>query len=103
MGVVDDCHILEKVTQGMGVSEAHALVAFLTAAPDNGGEGWLVGAINNKVRFQQLTRSKLSILFQVKEYGAQVPGGTQLIGLGSEDAYFDFVRCCTWLVAQCQL
>ena len=46
---VDDHHILEEVTKGMGVSEAHALVAFLTAAPDNGGEGWLVGAINNKV------------------------------------------------------
>ena len=91
---VDDHHILEEVTKGMGVSEAHALVAFLTAAPDNGGEGWLVGAINNKVRFQQLTRSKLLTIFQVKEYGAKVPGGTQLIGLGSEDAYFDFVRCC---------
>ena len=33
----------------MGASEAHALVAFLTAPPDNGVEGWLVGAIKTKV------------------------------------------------------
>jgi len=62
----------------MGATEAHALVAFLTAPPDNGVEGWLVGAIKTKV----------------KEYGARVPGGAQLIGLGSDDVYFDFVRCC---------
>ena len=31
---------------------------------------------------------------KVKEYGARVPGGAKLIGLGSDDVYFDFVRCC---------
>ena len=65
----------------MGVSEAHALVAFLTAAPDNGGEGWLVGAINNKVRFQQLTRPMLSILFRSKNMGHECQAALSLSAL----------------------
>ena len=46
----------------MGASEAHALVAFLTAPPDNGVEGWLVGAIKTKVGF------KLALLLQYKMF-----------------------------------
>ena len=47
----------------MGASEAHALVAFLTAPPDNGVEGWLVGAIKTKVRkFYFATLSSITTL-----------------------------------------
>ena len=47
----------------MGASEAHALVAFLTAPPDNGVEGWLVGAIKTKVSL--LLQYKISLHVQL--------------------------------------
>lgn len=62
------------------MEEAHALVSLLTAPLEQGTQedNWLVGTVRAKVQ----------------EYGVRVQGGVTILNLGSEDVYFDYVRCC---------
>ena len=64
----------------MGLKEAHALVGLLTTPLDNVTQdsNWLVGTIGAKVQ----------------QYGTKLQDGSTALGLGSNDVYFDYVRCC---------
>jgi len=64
----------------MGLEEAHHLVTLLTSPLEQGvtENNWLVGTVRAKVQ----------------QYGARIQGGDALLCLGSEDVYFDYVRCC---------